>query len=81
MRKYLLLTLISSLSFVGFSGSADATSVDLIFISANVSGGAISGLGTNSVTLDPGATATLTLDIQVKADAEGLIGIFMSLEI
>ncbi len=80
MRKLGFVALLASACFLGFGSTANATSVNLRWVAGTASVGAITGLGTSSVTLAPSAFATLTLDIRVAVDATGLSAAFLSLE-
>lgn len=77
MRKLTLIALMASISFLGFSSVASATSVGLV-----VTGVAFGGTGgtsdASSVTLNVSGSATLTVDVQVDIDSRGLAGLFMN---
>jgi hypothetical protein len=77
MRK-LSLALMVSICFLGISGAAGATSVNLIW--QNAAGGAINAVSGSSVTLELASVATLTLDVQIDVDSLGLAGAFLRLD-
>jgi hypothetical protein len=72
MRKLILVALMTGLCFMGFSTTASATSVNLVFTGGYASSGVVGGLGGSDVTLEVGATATLTMDVQLDVDSDGL---------
>jgi len=56
-----------------------ATSVNLVWSGVNTTGGSAT-LNGNSVTIDPSATATLTLDVQLVVDARGVNAAFLDFD-
>jgi hypothetical protein len=80
MRKWGFVALLASACLLGFGSAANATSVNLRWSGGSTSLGAITGLGTSSVTIAPSAVATLTLDIRINVDSQGLSAAFLSLE-
>jgi hypothetical protein len=80
MRKLGFVAVLAIACALGSATTASATSVNLRWAGGLTSFGAITGLGTDTVTLAPSAVATLTLDIRIAVDAGGLSSAFLSLE-
>ncbi len=80
MRKLTLIALMASISFLGFSSVASATSVGLAIVGTAAGGAGIFSSTASSVTLNVSGSATLTVDVQVDIDSRGLAGLFMSLK-
>ena len=77
MRIFSPVALIACVSIMSMPSVSAATSVSLIWTSVNASGGGAVASG-NSVTLDPSAVATLTLDVQIDVDSRGLAAAFIN---
>ena len=79
MRKLVFVALMASVSFLGFTSVAGATSVNLHIVGAHTNNNGIHSVAGDAITINPSGTVTITVDVQLDVDSRGTSAAFLSL--